>query len=250
MSPSSVDFANTASSCNAATTPTAGAAPTTTTAISRTTALTFAVLVAVAWSLWRRRFFKVKLPSRTAAARTTAAALTFAVLVAAAAVHVAKSRRFQAATPERQLHHQSASESMVWGRRKRPSFLVHPRAVTPAPQPAAGAPSLALPVASVSFAAACEELRARALQVREARRGLQRARNEVNILRRAYRVQLKQAVPKPLLQKAVKGRATSKQGLVEKLRALDESVLVVENCDPKPSDWKKQVAAALVRPSE
>jgi bifunctional ADP-heptose synthase (sugar kinase/adenylyltransferase) len=57
-------------------------------------------------------------------------------------------------------------------------------------------------------------------------------------------------VPQSLLQRAVQDRTTSKQALVEKLRQLDESVLVVEHCDPKPSDWKKQVAAVLVRPSE
>ncbi len=31
------------------------------------------------------------------------------------------------------------------------------------------------------------------------------------------------------------------RGLAEKLSARDQYVAVVKNCDPKPSDWKKQV---------
>ena len=103
-------------------------------------------------------------------------------------------------------------------------------------------------MADVSFAAACEELRARSLQVCEARRELQRARHAVSSLRQTYRVQLKQELPKTLLQEQIAGRAACKQRLDEKLRALDEYMLVVPNCDPKPSDWKKQVAVALVSP--
>ena len=109
---------------------------------------------------------------------------------------------------------------------------------------AACAPSL---VANVSFAAAREELRACSLQVCEARRELWRARHAVSKLRRTYRVQLKQ-LPKTLLQEKIAVRAACKQRLDEKLRALDECMLVVPNCEPKPSDWKKQVAVALVSP--
>ncbi len=69
-------------------------------------------------------------------------------------------------------------------------------------------------------------------------------------MRRTYRVQLKQELPKTLLQERVAGRAASKQRLDETLRALDEYMRVVPDCDPKPSDWKKQVAAALVSPRE
>lgn len=116
---------------------------------------------------------------------------------------------------------------------------------SPATQPAACAPSR---VANVSFAAAREELRACSLQVCEAGRELRRARHAVSNLRRTYRVKLKQQLPKTLLQEKIAARAACKQRLDEKLRALDECMLVVPNCEPKPSDWKKQVAAALVTP--
>jgi hypothetical protein len=116
---------------------------------------------------------------------------------------------------------------------------------SPASRPAACAPSR---VANVSFAAACEELRACSLRVCEAGRELRRARHAVSNLRRTYRVQLKQELPKTLLQEKIAVRAACKQRLDEKLRALDECMLVVPNCEPKPSDWKKQVAVALVTP--
>ena len=106
------------------------------------------------------------------------------------------------------------------------------------------------PVASVSFAAACEELRVCSLRVCEASREHRRARDAVNTLRRTYRVKLKQEPPKTLLQEQVAGRAASKQRLDEALRALDEYMLVVPACDPKPADWKKQVAAAVMSPRE
>ena len=103
-------------------------------------------------------------------------------------------------------------------------------------------------VANVSFAAAREDLRARSLKVCEAGRELRRARHAVSNLRRTYRVKLKQQLPKTLLQEKIAVRAACKQRLDEKLRALDEYMLVVPNCEPKPSDWKKQLAAALVTP--
>ena len=101
----------------------------------------------------------------------------------------------------------------------------------------------------VSFAEACEELRARALQVNKARKNLRRARNEVNVLCRTYRLQ-HQDVPETLLKKVVEDRTISLKRLKENLRALEEYILFVEGCDPKPNDWAKQVAVALVWPEQ
>jgi hypothetical protein len=63
-------------------------------------------------------------------------------------------------------------------------------------------------------------------------------------------VQLKQELPKTLLDDHIAVRAASKRRLDETLKALDEYMRVVPNCDPKPSDWKKQVAAAVVSPRD
>jgi hypothetical protein len=65
-----------------------------------------------------------------------------------------------------------------------------------------------LPASVASFAAALEELKARSIQVNEARLHLRRARNEVNVLRQTCRVQ-RQEVQTTLLQKVVEDRAAA-----------------------------------------
>jgi hypothetical protein len=104
-----------------------------------------------------------------------------------------------------------------------------------------------LPASVASFAAALEELKARSIQVNEARLHLRRARNEVNVLRQTCRVQ-RQEVQTTLLQKVVEDRAACLKWLKDNLEALDDYILVVQRCDLKLSDWKKQLARAVVWP--
>ena len=62
-------------------------------------------------------------------------------------------------------------------------------------------------------------------------------------------MQIKQKVPEEELQKVRYDRDASKKNLEDQLNALDECVRTFEssNC-PKPADWKRQVAIALVWP--
>lgn len=101
----------------------------------------------------------------------------------------------------------------------------------------------------MSFGAACEELRACALRVCEARLQRRRARNQVNVLCQKYSVQLKQKVPEEELQKVCDDRAASKKNFENALKALDACLRMVESqSHSKPADWESQVAIALVWP--
>jgi hypothetical protein len=115
------------------------------------------------------------------------------------------------------------------------------------------------PAVSVCFTEACNQLRQKAVHVSEAGRELRRARNQINELRRKMRQEWRQTLTvtesahiaqqhnTALLQAAVDDRANKQQTLQETLKACDECMRVVQNCNPKPDDWKVQVAKALVR---
>ena len=116
----------------------------------------------------------------------------------------------------------------------------------------------------VCFETACEALRQAAVHVNKAWRELRRARHQVNELRRKMRQEQRQKqcqeqrqtpestssvqpLATPLLQAAIADRATKMQTLQEAWRLCDEYMRVVPKCNPKPLDWKEQVAAALMR---
>ena len=112
----------------------------------------------------------------------------------------------------------------------------------------------------VCFATACAQLRQAAVHVNKAWQELRRARHQVNELRRKMRQEQRQEqrqtpestssvqpLATPLLQAAIADRATKMQTLQEAWRTCDEYMRVVPNCNPKPLDWKEQVAAALIR---
>lgn len=115
------------------------------------------------------------------------------------------------------------------------------------------------PAVSVCFTEACNQLRQKAVHVSEAGRELRRARNQINELRRKMRQEWRQTLTvtesahiaqqhnTALLQAAVDDRANKQQTLQETLKACDQCMRVVQNCNPKPDDWKVQVAKALVR---
>lgn len=56
-------------------------------------------------------------------------------------------------------------------------------------------------------------------------------------------------MPKEELRKVVEDRATCLKNFKDQRNALAECLRMIEICDPKPSDWKKQVATALMEAS-